>query len=133
MAGTLNVTMSVTLQVFDTTAPGNNQCIVNRPYAFANANAAVNSFESNLVVPTSPGVNLVLPAATIWMASVVNKGSNNIQLTFTATGNPPAIAPLILPGGIWSYFQPTETAGGITVMTLTAISGPSLAEVLLAA
>ena len=129
----LNVTLSGSIQVFDTTQPGDNQCIVNRPIAFSLA-ATVEFYEPYFQA-LSTGSALVLPAATIFAACITNKSTTaNLTITYTPFGGSPISPPPILPGGFWAYFQVTESGGGgITAMTLTGAGATVPAEVLLAA
>jgi hypothetical protein len=66
-----------------------------------------------------------LPAATVWLVYVRNlSNTTNITVNHTPTGQPSSSSILVAGatagnGGIFLYFQPAETAGGITALTIT--------------
>jgi hypothetical protein len=67
-----------------------------------------------------------LPAATVWLLYVRNlSNTTNITLNYTPAGGASTSVILVAGatagnGGIFLYFQPAETAGGITAATITA-------------
>lgn len=74
-----------------------------------------------------------LPAVTCWVAYVKNlDAAANLTVAWTAVGAAGSSSMLLVPGGIFIYFQPTEGAGGFTAMTLTPSAGTTSAEVFVA-
>jgi hypothetical protein len=67
-----------------------------------------------------------LPAATVWILYVRNlSNSQNVTLNYTPAGGASTSVVLVAGlsagnGGFFLYFQPQETAGGITAATITA-------------
>lgn len=57
--------------------------------------------------------------------------TNNITVTYTPVGGGSSTLVLV-PGGVFIYFQPSEGAGGITILSLQSSSGTISAEVLIA-
>jgi hypothetical protein len=79
------------------------------------------------------GSAVTLPAATCWIAYVKNlDAAANLTVAWTAVGAAGSSTMLLVPGGVFLYFQPTEGAGGFTAMTLTASAGTINTEVLVA-
>jgi hypothetical protein len=78
------------------------------------------------------GSAVTLPAATCWIAYVKNlDAAANLTVAWTPTGQASSSS-ILVPGGIFLYFQPTEGAGGFTAMTLTSSAGTINTEVLVA-
>ena len=79
---------------------------------------------------TTGGVVVPLTAATIFTAFVQNLHATALlRVTVTPTGQ--SAQPYTLgPGGMWIYFDPLETGGGITALTLTGIVSTVPAAVL---
>jgi hypothetical protein len=79
------------------------------------------------------GSAVTLPAATCWIAYVKNLDAvANLTVQWNAVGSAGNSTMLLVPGGVFVYFQPTEGAGGFTTMTLTASAGTINTEVLVA-
>jgi hypothetical protein len=99
-----------------------------------NANEA--SYQSFLPVATA-GTALTLPTTTIWVVYVKNldaAATLTVQVQPTGGALPSAAnSPVLPPGGVYIYWAPLETSGGITAVTLKSSAGPTAAEVLLAA
>lgn len=88
------------------------------------------------------GTILTLPAATIWVLAIRNLGginatpAGNITVQIQATGgalNSAANSPIIVPNGVYLYWNPAETAGGIIAVTLVASVNATPVEILMAA
>jgi len=74
-----------------------------------------------------------LPAATCWIAYVKNlDAAANLTVAWTAVGAAGSSTMLLVPGGVFIYFQPSEAAAGFTAMTLTPSAGTISAEVFVA-
>lgn len=95
-----------------------------------------------LPVAIGAGTTLSLPAATIWVLVIRNLGgisgtpSGNITVQLTVAGGAQiasASSPIILPSGVFAYWNTAETAGGITAVTLIASVASTPVEVLMAA
>lgn len=67
-----------------------------------------------------------LPAATVWLLYVRNlDNATNITLNYTPSGGASTSVVLLAGptpgnGGLFIYFQPAETAGGITAASITS-------------
>jgi hypothetical protein len=68
------------------------------------------------------GVSVSLPAAKVFLVAVQNLDVvHNLIVTVTPFGG--ASSPITLgPGGVYVYFDPTETGQGISAVTLTGIT-----------
>lgn len=140
MASNLNVILSgATLQVVNTT---DSTTRVNSSLGNPTLGGSESTYIDFLPIATTPGTTITLPAATIWCLSVRNLGginaspSGNIQVQLTVTGGvqfAAASSPLILPNGVFVYWNPAETAGGITAVTLIASVANTPVEILMAA
>jgi hypothetical protein len=140
MAANINVNLSgVVLQVIDN----------------AIATARVNSSVGTIGLPGSEathidympinngiGLAVTLPAPTIWVLFVRNLGGingtpvGNITVQTAVVGGALVSAqnsPVVLPGGVYIYWQPTESAGGIISVNLVASVNNVPAEILMAA
>lgn len=126
----LSVLLSATLSVTNTVlSPSPTPVItnLNNPTLAATVSFYDSFFQ---VGPTPTTVNL--PAATVWVVYVKNLDPTaTITVTFTPAGGA-AETCVLVPGGLFLYFQPSEGAGGITALTLTASGGTISAEVLAA-
>jgi hypothetical protein len=129
----LSVILAATLTVSDTTLSPSPQ-IINRSVNNITLNGATGVTEC-LYVPflqaISTGTAVPLAGATVWLLYVKNlAATGNLTLAYTPAGGASQNAPAILPGGVFLYMQPAESAGGITAATLTASSGTVSAEVM---
>ena len=88
-------------------------------------------------VPVSPGIPLSLPDTTVWVVYIKNLSATaNITVQIQAAGGTLASAansPILVPGAVYIYWSPSESAGGITGVTLISSSGNAPVEVLVAA
>lgn len=118
----LSIVLSASLLVTDTTVSPNPQIIaqsLNNPTL-----AATTSFYDPFFQAAAGGSAVTLPAATCWVAYVKNLDvAANLTVAWTAVGAAGSSSMLLVPGGIFWYFQPSEGAGGFTAMTLTASAG----------
>lgn len=81
--------------------------------------------------PFFAGGAVSLPAATVFLVYVKNLSATvNTTVGFTPVGAGVASSLLLLPGGLFLYFLPAETGGGISALSLTAAT---TTEVLVAA
>lgn len=81
--------------------------------------------------PFFAGGAVSLPAATVFLVYVKNLSATvNTTVAFTPVGAGVASSLLLLPGGLFLYFLPAETGGGISALSLTAATST---EVLVAA
>lgn len=68
---------------------------------------------------TGGGASVALPASKVFLLAVQNL-STGAALTVTVTPFGGAASPIILgPGGVYIYFDPSETGQGISTVTLT--------------
>jgi hypothetical protein len=96
--------------------------IVNYDFGNPQQSATVQLFESFLQAVTA-GVTLQLPQATVYCVLVQNISSSGTLLRVTHTPSGQAASQCTLgQNGIFCYFDPTETGGGITALTLTGIA-----------
>jgi hypothetical protein len=121
----LSVVLSASLTVADTSlspAP----TIVSR--SFNNPTfAATTVFYDPFFV--SPGT-VNLPAATVYVVRVRNlNGAGNLTVAFTPVGGGAASSFVLIPGAEFNLFEPANTGGGITALSLT---GSGSADVLVA-
>lgn len=140
MASSLNVTLSgALLQVINA---ADSTVRVSSSLANPTLPASQSSYIDFLPIAAGGGTALSLPAATIWVLAIRNLGgingtpAGNIQANFTVVGGAAvgaANSPLVLPNGIFIYWQPTEGAGGITAVTLIASIASTPVEILMAA
>jgi hypothetical protein len=125
----LSIILSANFTVTDTTVSPSPQIItrsLNQPTL-----AATVAFYDPFFQCTGATV-VSLPSATCWVAYVKNlDAAANLTVAWTAVGAAGSSTMLLVPGGVFSYFQPTEGAGGFTAMTLTPSAGTISAEVLL--
>ena len=125
----LSVVLAATVTVSDTTLSPSPTIVsrsLNNPTLAATVDFANNFFQCT-------GATVVtLPAATVWVVYVKNlDGAANLTVTYTPLGGV-ASNMLLVPGGVFLYFQPSETAGGITALTLTPSAGTTSADVYIA-
>lgn len=120
----MNFLLSGLISVTDTTLSPSQE-IVNRQ--FNDPTLPIISQYYEPFFQTIIGTKTVpLPAATVWAVYVRNlSGSGNITLNVTPTGGAPQAYVLLAgltagAGGMFIYFQPAESAGGITALTITA-------------
>lgn len=128
----LSILLSGSISVTDTTlAP--SPTIVSR--SFNNPTlAATATFFDPFFQAAAGGTAVTLPAATVYFAYVKNLSSTaNLTVAFTPVGAGAASSVLLLPGGVFFYFLPAETGGGISALTLTGTGGTVPADVGVAA
>lgn len=140
MASNINVVLNgATVQVINTT---DSTTRVNSSSGNPTLAASESTYIDFLPIATGAGTTLTLPAATIWVLYIRNLGgvnstpSGNIQVNFTATGGAAigaANSPIVLPGGVFMYWNSAETAGGITAVTLISSVANTPVEILMAA
>lgn len=127
----LSAILSASLTVTDTTLSPSPQIItrsLNNPTL-----AGTVCFYDPFFQASNAGSAVTLPAATCWVAFVKNlDAAANLTVAWTAIGAAGSSSMLLVPGGVFLYFQPTEGAGGFTAMTLTASAGTINTEVLIA-
>lgn len=113
---------------------------VNSSWASPSLAAAVETYIDFLPV-TVGALVLTLPAGTIWVLGIRNLGgingtpAGNITVQYQVTGgalNSAANSPIVLPGGVFAYWQQVETAGGIIAVTLTASVAATPVEIIMA-
>jgi hypothetical protein len=125
----LSVVLAATITVSDTTLSPSPTIVsrsLNNPTL-----AAIVDFANNFFQVTGATV-VNLPAPTVWIVYVKNLDvAANLTVTYTPVGGV-ASSMLLVPGGIFLYFQPTEAAGGITALTLTPSAGTIAADVYVA-
>ena len=134
MANNINCVLdSASVQVIDTVT---NTYRVNSAIGSITLAANEASYQSFAPIATA-GTALTLPAATIWVVYVKNldpTATLTVQVQPTGGALPSAAnSPLLPPGGVYIYWAPLETSGGIIAVTLKSSAGPTAAEVLLAA
>lgn len=109
---------------------------VNSPVGTITLSANTSSYDSFGLIASGAGTVLDLPQTTIWVAYVKNlDAAANLTVQVQVTGGALQTAvnsPILPPGGVWMYFTPVETAGGIIAMTLVSSVGGTAAEILLA-
>jgi hypothetical protein len=126
----LSVLLNATLSATDTTLSP-SATIVTRNLNNPTLSATV-VFYDPFFQAAAGGSVVTLPAATVWIVYVKNlDAAANLTVSFTPTGGG-AETCILVPGGVFLYFQPTEGAGGITALTLTASAGTISTEVLVA-
>lgn len=140
MASNLNIIMSgATIQVINNV---DSSTRVNSSLGNPTLAGAESTYIDFLPIATGVGTVLTLPAATIWVLCVRNLGginaspSGNIQVQLTVTGGAQialASSPMIIPNGVFAYWNTAETAGGITAVTLVASVANTPVEILMAA
>lgn len=140
MASNLNVILSAaTLQVINTV---DSSTRVNSSLGSPTLPASESTYIDFLPIATGAGTVLTLPASIIYVLCIRNLGginstpSGNIQVQLTVNGGTQialASSPIILPNGVFAYWNVAETAGGITAVTLVASVASTPAEILMAA
>lgn len=127
----LSIVLSASLLVTDTTVSPNPQ-IIQRSYNSPTLAATV-SFYDPFFQAAAGGSAVTLPAATCWVLHIKNlDAAANLTVAWTAVGAAGSSTMLLVPGGIFDYFQPSEGAGGFTALTLTASAGTINTEVFVA-
>lgn len=127
----LSVVLSANITLADSTLSP-SPTIVSRSFNNPTLAATV-SFYDPFFQASNAGSAVTLPAATCWIAFVKNLDSAaTLTVAWTAVGAAGSSSMVLVPGGIFVYFQPSEGAGGFTAMTLTASAGTINTEVFLA-
>lgn len=110
---------------------------VNSPVGSVTLGANKSTYESYANIASGAGTSLTLPAATVWAVYIKNLdavAALTVQVQPTGGALPSAAnSPVIVPGGVYIYWNPTEGAGGVTAVTLVSSVGNTAAEILLAA
>ena len=89
-------------------------------------------FAQEFFQAANTGSAVPLPAAICWIGYVKNlDAATNLTVNWTPVSGS-AQNFVLVPGGLFIYFQPTEAAGGFSAMTLTAAAGTISAEVFVA-
>jgi hypothetical protein len=140
MASNLNVTLNgAVMQVVQTT---DSTTRVNASLNNPSLPASESTYIDYLPIATGAGTIVPLPAATVWVFAMRNLGginstpAGNISVLIQVAGGAlTAIAnsPIVLPNGVFLYWQQAETAGGIIAVTLVASVANTPAELLMAA
>jgi hypothetical protein len=126
MAADLTTTLSASLIVTDVMSSPSPQIITRSLNNPTLANHTVGTY-----IPFHQGGTVTLPAATVFIAYVKNlQTAGNITVSFTPVGAGAASSVLLLPGGVFLYFLPAVTGGGISALSTSAAS---TAEVYVAA
>lgn len=117
----LSGTLSGSSETFDVESL-TNQIISRRPFGFTRT-AAV-SFYSAFFQCTTAGSPVPLPDPIVAAVAVRNQGTQNILVTYTRSDGTVVTEAPLTPGGLWTYWQPSESSGGIIALTLTG-DGPA--------
>ena len=127
----LSTLLSASFIISDTTLSPSPQIVtrsLNNPTL-----AATVVFYDPFFQASNAGSAVTLPSATCWIAYVKNlDAAATLTVAWTAVGAAGSSTMVLVAGGVFIYFQPVETAGGFTAMTLTASAGTISAEVLIA-
>lgn len=140
MASNLNVVLSsAILQVI---LNSDSSARVNSNQASPTLAAAEASYIDFFPVAAGGGSVMPLVAATVWVLAIRNLGGQNgspagnitVQAQPVGGALPSAAnSPIVLPGGVYIYWQTAETAGGIVAVTLVASIAATPVEFLSAA
>ena len=126
----LSIILSASILVTDTTLSPSPQ-IISRSMNNPTLAATVSFYDP--FFQAAGGTVVPLPSATCWVAYVKNlDAAATLTVAWTAVGAAGSSTMVLVPGGIFNYFQPSEGAGGFTAMTLTASAGTINTEVLVA-
>jgi len=94
--------------------------IVNYDFGNPRQSATVELFES-FFQATTLGVGVTLPTSPVFAVLVQNLASTGVlQVAHTPAGGSASTCTLG-PGGVFIYFDPAESGGGITAVTLTGV------------
>lgn len=127
----LSIVLSANITVADSTLSP-SPTIVSRSFNNPTLAATV-SFYDPFFQASNAGSSVPLPAATCFVAHIKNlDAAANLTVAWTAVGAAGSSTMLLVPGGIFEYFQPSESAGGFTAMTLTASAGTIAVDVFIA-
>ena len=135
MSNNVNVVLdSASIQVIDQT---NNVYRVNSPVGDVTLTANEANYQSYAVIASGGGTALILPASKVWVVYVKNlDAAANLTVQVQPFGGAlpsAANSPILTPGGVYIYWDPSEGAGGVIAVTLISSVGSTAAEVLLAA
>jgi len=132
MSSNLSTVLSASIVVSDATLSPPPQIVVRSLNSPTLAGTTV--FYDPFLQAASGGTTVTLPAATCFIGYVKNLSSaTNLTVAWTAVGASGSSSMLLLPGGVFIYFQPATSGGGFTAMTVTAASGTCSCEVLVGA
>jgi len=122
MASNLSTVLSATLVVSDATLSPPPQIVI-RQLNNPTLNGTTVFYDPFLQAATGGGTSITLPASTCFIGYVKNLTANvNLTVAWTAVGASGSSTMLLLPGGVFIYFQPATSGGGFTAMTLTGAS-----------
>lgn len=130
----INVSLnSASIQVLD---QASNLFRVNSVVGTITLAATASYYDAYFQASTS-GTVVPLPALTVFMVYIKNLGATqNLTIQFTAHGGTllsTANSPVLLPGGVFMYWNTSEASNGIDAVTLTASGSTGPAEILAAA
>jgi hypothetical protein len=131
MSSFVNVVFTMELAVPNTTL---NTTPINAVPATNTLTAQTVSYNPSFQVNTSPTTIPIPPTASggVQVCYVKNLDTTN-AMTFTYTPNGGSPTTVTLPaGGVFIYFVPTESSGGIGTLSATAVTAALAAEVFLA-
>lgn len=139
MAANVNIILSgASIQVVNTVDSTTRvNSTVGNP-TLGGANAVYDNF---LPIAAGAGTTITLPSGTVWVVYVKNQGgingspSGNITVQLTVAGGAQIASgssPVLLPNGVFMYWNTAETTGGITGVTLIASVANTPVEILLA-
>ena len=125
----LSITLQAQLNVTDTTLTPSPQ-IITRSLNNPTLAATVSFYDPFFQASTATVVPL--PAAVVYIAYVKNlDAAATLTVIHTPTGGA-SQSEVLVPGGVFLIFNPSEGAGGITALSLTSSAGPTSAEVMVA-
>lgn len=129
MPSPISVLLNAILSATDTlTTP--SPTVFSRNLNNPNLAVATTFFADMYFQANSGGSSVPLPGGGPSFVGYVknNDVATNLTVSWIAVGAA-ASTFVMVPGGVWIYFQPTEGAGGFTSLTLTAAAGTINTEV----
>lgn len=109
---------------------------VNSPIGTLTLAATSATYDSFVPIANGAGTVLDLPASPVQLVYVKNlDGAANLTVQLTVQGGAQisvANSPVLLPGGVFMYWNVVETTNGIVAVTLISSVNGTAAEVLLA-
>jgi hypothetical protein len=125
---------SATIQVLDITTLTYR---VNSPVGTLTLAATAATYDSFVTIVNGAGTALDLPATNVFVVYVKNlDAAATLTVIFQAQGGAllsAANSPVLLPNGVFMYWNTVETSNGISAVTLVSSAATSAAEILLAA
>jgi hypothetical protein len=130
----INVVLnSASIQVLDLTT---NLFRLNSTVGTVTLAATTSFYDAYFLAGTGAGTVVTLPAATVWVVYVKNlHATQNVTVQLTVAGGAQisaANSPIVVPGGVFMYWNPSEGAGGVTGVTLIGSGASTTCEVLAA-